>query len=295
MNWDDAKYFLGVARSGQMLGAAKLLGVSQAKLSRRITSLEKSLDCRLFERSTSGCTLTTDGAALLEIATRVETEFTRARTAIKGQESHVSGTIRIGAPDGFGVHFLSPRLGLMSERFPDLNIQLVPVPRSFSLSQREADIAVMVGRPTKGRLRVRKLTDYSLGLYASKGYVRQNGRPKEPFDLSQHRLIGYVEDLIYSPELNYNREILRDWRSGLEIASALGQFEAVRSGAGIGMLHDFIASPCTDLVNLFPERVVQRTYWTVWHERMKSTMRVKAVVAFLDELVRAESVLFMRQ
>jgi DNA-binding transcriptional LysR family regulator len=43
-------------------------------------------------------------------------------------------------------------------------VQLVPVPRSFSLSEREADVAVMVGQPERGRLVVRKLTDYTLGL-----------------------------------------------------------------------------------------------------------------------------------
>lgn len=65
MNWDDTKYFLAVARAGQMLGAARRLNVSQAKLSRRITFLEEALECRLFDRSTGGCVLTPNGAKLL--------------------------------------------------------------------------------------------------------------------------------------------------------------------------------------------------------------------------------------
>ena len=64
----------------------------------------------------------------------------------------MSGTVRIGAPDGFGVAYLAPRLGRLTAEHRELSIQLVPVPRSFSLSRREADIAITVERPTEGRL-----------------------------------------------------------------------------------------------------------------------------------------------
>ena len=120
------------------------------------------------------------------------------------------------------------------------------MPRSFSLSEREADLAIMVGRPEKGRLRVRKLVDYALGLYASKDYLDRAGPPKDLADLTTHSLVGYVDDLIYTPELNYAREFLRDWRSSIEISTAIGQFEAVRAGVGIGICHDFMAAD-TDL------------------------------------------------
>ena len=93
----------------------------------------------------------------------------------------------------------------------------------------------MVGRPDKGRLLARKLTDYSLSLYASPGYLAAHPAPTEPADLARHRLVGYVEDLIAAPALNYTAEFLRGWRSTVELTSAIGQLEAVRSGAGIGV------------------------------------------------------------
>ncbi|MDT9091771.1 LysR substrate-binding domain-containing protein, partial [Escherichia coli] len=78
---------------------------------------------------------------------------------------------------------------------------LVPVPRSFSLSQREADIAITIERPEQGRLMFSKLTDYSLGLYASEAYLAEYGTPADVEALKRHRRIGYVEDLIFSPSL----------------------------------------------------------------------------------------------
>lgn len=290
MNWDDLRYFLAVAREGQMLGAASRLGVSQARLSRHIAALEDAVGARLFDRTTRGSTLTPDGEALFATAERIEAEVLSGTANMQGRDE-VAGTIRVGAPDGFGSAFLAPRLGCFREAYPDLHIQLVPVPRSFSLSEREADIAIMIGRPKTGRLRVRKLVDYALGLYASKDYLDRAGHPEELAALEKHSLVGYVDDLIYTPELNYAREFLRDWRSSIEVSTAIGQFEAVRAGVGIGICYDFMSAG-TNLVRLFPELSVTRSYWTVWHENLRVARRVQAFADLLDRIVREERGLF---
>lgn len=291
MNWDDLRYFLAVAREGQMLGAAGRIGVSQARLSRHIAALEDAVGARLFDRTTRGSILTPDGEALFATAERVEAEVLAGVADMQGRED-ISGTVRIGAPDGFGSAFLAPRLGRFRAAYPNLRVQLVPVPRSFSLSEREADIAVMVGRPDKGRLRVRKLIDYSLGLYAARSYLDRAGSPRVIDNLTTHSLVGYVDDLIYTPELNYAREFSRDWQSDIEVSTAIGQFEAVRAGAGIGICHDFMAAGVPGLVRLFPDLSVTRSYWVVWHENLRVARRVQAVAELLDRIVREDRHLF---
>ncbi len=291
MNWDDLRYFLAVARNGQMLGAARRLGVSQALLSRHIAALEKNVGARLLDRTTKGCALTVDGQELFAMAERIEAEMLSGLSQVGAQEG-IAGTVRIGTPDGFGSAFLAPRLGIFRERYPDLRVQLVPVPRSFSLSEREADVAIMVGRPQKGRLRVQKLVDYSLGLYASQSYLEAAGVPERTADLKSHTLVGYVEDLIYSVELNYTQEFLREWNSDIEISTAIGQFEAVKAGAGIGILHKFMADGVKDLVPLLGDKHIERSYWIVWHENLRVAQRVRAVVDQIDEIVRRERGVF---
>ncbi|MCB1497756.1 MAG: LysR family transcriptional regulator [Bauldia sp.] len=293
MNWDDARYFLAVAREGQMLGASRRLGVSQALLSRRVAALEASVGTRLMDRTTRGCTLTGAGQEVFGAAERMEEEILGAASRLQGSENVYAGTIRIGAPDGFGSAFLAPRLGRLRDTYPELHIQLVPITRSFSLSQREADLAVMVGRPDRGRLRVRRLTDYTIGLYASEDYLARVGRPDTPDDLAMHAKVGYVDDLVYSAELQYANEFLRDWRSAFEVTTAMGQLEVVKAGGGIGALHDFMAFGQPGLVRLFPELVAQRTYWTVWHENMRAARRVAAVASFLDDIVREARAAFL--
>jgi len=288
MNWDDVRCFLSVARSGQFLAAAKRLGVNHATLSRRVSALETSLGSQLFLRSTNGCELTEQGARFLVSAERMEVEMMNAQADLGRVDAAVAGTVRIGAPDGFGVAFLAPRLGALIARYPALRVQLVPVPRSFSLSQREADIAITIERPDQGRLVSAKLTDYSLGLYASRSYLETKGTPPQLEALKDHARIGYVEDLIFAPSLNYTGEIMRDWDAAFEISSAIGQTEAVRSGAGIGILHDYIARQYPELVRLFPQHSILRSYWTTYHESARELVRVRTVVQFLQELIAQE-------
>ena len=293
MNWDDARMFLAVARTGQLLAASRRLGVNHATLSRRVSALEEALKTRLLIRRTNGCDLTAEGEAFLRAAERMETEMLAVQASIGRIDTAVAGTVRVGAPDGFGVSFLAPRLGRLTARHPELKIQLVPVPRSFSLSQREADIAITLERPEQGRLVSSKLTDYTLGLYASRDYLAENGTPETVEELKAHRRVGYVEDLIFTASLNFTGEIMRSWDASFEISSATGQTEAVRSGAGVGILHDYIARQYPELVSLLPDNSIRRAYWTTWHESARDLARVRTVAEFVQELVRQEHAIFL--
>ncbi len=293
MNWDDVRIFLAVARAGQILGAARRLELNHATVSRRIAALEKSLGAKLFRRLTTGSELTAEGQRFLIVAERIEADMIAARADIAGESDEVAGTVRIGAPDGFGVAFLAPRLGQLTERHPQLSIQLVPVPRSFSLSRREADIAITVERPTEGRLVAAKLVDYTLGLYASRAYAERHGLPATLAELKRHRLIGYVADLLISLSLDYGPEIMPDWHASFGVSSALGQMEAVRSGAGIGILHTFIARSYPDLVPVEVSAPIRRAYWLVYHETVRPLRRVQTVSSFIASIVEAERSSFM--
>ena len=292
MNWDDIRLFLAVARAGQILAAARRLGLNHATVGRRLDGLEKAIAAKLFERRPNGCVLTADGAAFLPAAERMEAEMLSARAALGSAEVGLTGTVRIGAPDGFGTAFLAARLGRLSEQHPGLTIQLVPVPRAFSLSRREADIAITMDRPEEGRLVAQKLVDYALGLYASSAYLDAHGRPQTLADLSGHRLVGYVDDLLSTPSLDYAAEIVGDFASRFEISSALGQTEAVAAGAGIGILHAFIAKKRAGLERVLPERELRRAYWLVYHESARGLARITAVAAAIREMVEAERASF---
>jgi DNA-binding transcriptional LysR family regulator len=293
MDWDTVRIFLSVVRAGQFLAAARQLGVDHATVARRITALETKLGAKLFERRTSGCVMTPSGERLLASAERIEAEMLQVQAEIAATDLDVAGTVRIGAPDGFGTLFLSGRLGELARLHPALTVQLVPVPRAFSLSRREADIAITVDRPEAGRVAVRKLTDYSLHLYASKTYLAAHGRPMVQVDLQRHAIITYVQDLLFSPELNFMPELFGPQYRRFECASAVGQNEAVRAGGGIGILHDYHAAIDPELEMVLPALSFQRSYWIVTHLDNRSSLRIRAVANFIADQVAREKTIFI--
>lgn len=278
MDWDNVRAFLAVARQGQFLGASRALRVNQATVARRISALEAALQATLFERSTTGVNLTEAGRKLLSHAERMESEMLQAEADLRQQDVHLSGPVRIGAPDGFTTYFLVPAMAALLERHPGIDIQLVPMPLAVSLARREVDIAITLDEPAAGRVVARKLTDYSLGIFGAKDYLDRVGRPASVEDLAAHRLIGYVETYAFSSALNYVEDLLGGHRTAFECASAVGQVEAVKNGVGLGVLHHFIAADMPDVEPVLPERRAGRSYWLVIHEDVRALGRIRAVV-----------------
>jgi DNA-binding transcriptional LysR family regulator len=239
MDWDNIRIFLSVARAGQFSAAASQLRIDNGTVGRRINALEKSLRVRLFDRQTTGSILTAAGDRLYKAAEEVEAQLLRAQGDLSQSDVELSGTVRIAAPDGFTALFLCSRLGHFKAKHPSLTVQLVPMSRTFSLSKREADLAITIERPDEGRLSVRKLIDYSLHFYAAKKYLAEHGAPKRLEDLQRHCQVTYVQDLIIADQLNFLPELYGPTYSRLECSTAVGQLEAVRGGAGIGILHDY--------------------------------------------------------
>jgi DNA-binding transcriptional LysR family regulator len=292
-DWDDLRFFLAVARAGRLTAAARQLEADHTTVSRRISALEGALRAKLFERRPQGYSLTEQGERLLGLAEGMETQALAVASQVGGADLALSGTVRIGAPDGIGTYFLAPELGALAERHPSLTLQLVALPRTFSLSRREADIAITLEQPTEGRLVSRKLTDYRLRLYASRDYLARHGPMADLADLSGRTLVTYVADLIYSPVLDYFSGLEKYTARRYECASVVAQLEAVRAGVGVGILHDYAVRQFPELQAVLPEVSYLRTYWLVTHADVRNLRRVEEVYSFILSRVRANRGLFV--
>ncbi len=285
-DWDHLRVFLAVARHGQLLAAARHLRLNHATIARRLDALEDALATPLFDRRPTGTALTAAGERLLPVAERIETDVLGIAETFRDEEQEVSGTVRIGAPDGLGNYFLAAELGALATRHPGLTIELVPLPRTFSLSRREADLAIVLDQPVQGRLVISRLTDYTLGIYAAPTYLSRHGTPLREEDLGAHLVVSGVEDLSYASALDYGAVLLRHAGRSFRCASVMGQMEAVRSGTGIGVLHDF-AVPMPDvagqnaLVRIMPHLHFRRSYHLLAHADTHAVRRIAVVREFL--------------
>jgi molybdate transport repressor ModE-like protein len=287
MDWDRVRIFLEVARTGQILGAAKRLKLNHATVARQLSALEKDLKTKLVNRQTTGSSLTPAGVALLAAAERAESELLRIGAELTSAADNLSGTVRIGAPDGLGNYFLADQLGAFAVANPDLIVQLVPLPRAFSLAKREADIVVTLERPEEGRLVATKLTDYTLSVYASTAYLERARPIRTPEDLRGHLLVTYIHDIIYSRALDYASTFKELINRRYECGSVVGQLEAVRAGHGVGILHDYAAQRYPELRRVLPDTRFTRSYWLVSHPDTNETKTVRELRRYIVSKVRA--------
>ncbi|MAY46966.1 Cyn operon transcriptional activator (plasmid) [Paracoccaceae bacterium] len=287
-DWNDLKYFLALHRTKRMTAAAHALGVDQTTVARRIRALEKSIGTQLFIRRANAYELTTAADRLLPIATEVERSSNRVQEQVAGEAVRLQGTIRIGAPDGLGTFFLPPVLALFQHENPDVNIELLAMSREFRLADQEAHLSLNLSLPKSGRLLARKMTDYHLHFFAAPDYLNRHGWPAAMEDLCGHRIVGYIPEILFSSELRYLEDLGLAPSVRFASNSMNAQREAIREGAGIGILPRFMALNDPGLVPVLTDTyLLKRTVWILSHQSTEDISRVRALSDFLQKVSRA--------
>ncbi|MEQ6247775.1 LysR family transcriptional regulator [Sulfitobacter sp. HNIBRBA3233] len=287
-NWDDLRLFLAVARSESLSGAGKLLRLDPATLGRRMARLEQDMETALFLKSPQGYALTAAGVALLERAGAAEQAMLGLDAGAGDATEGLSGQVRVGAPDGC-ANFLLPQVcAAMAREHPNLDIQIVALPRVFNLSRREADMAIGVSAPTAGRLVVRHITGYRLHLAASEAFLARVGPIQTLDDLKAHPLVGYIPDMIFDRELDYLAD-LGAGRVAIASNSVAVQANMIRQGAGIGVVHDFCLPFLPGVRRLLTREVqLDRAFYLIRHADDARNTRLARFADLLAQGLKAE-------
>ncbi|MDM0016679.1 LysR family transcriptional regulator [Variovorax saccharolyticus] len=289
MDWDNLRFFLELSRTGTLVGAARRLAVDHTTVARRIQALEKQVGGALFSREADGHRLTEAGRRLQPQVEAMEAAFRTVERSAPASQEGLSGLVRIGATEGFGTVVLAPQLALFAQAHPKLVIDLLAMPRLVHLSRREADIVISLERPARGPVVVAKLSDYVLRLYASRQYLAKHDPIRTREDLRGHTFVSYVDDLLFSKELQYLDELYKPDSFALRSTSILAQHQATAAGAGIAVLPAFIAERDKSLRRVLPaEANFTRTFWMSVPAETRHLARMKAVWDFLRETVEAQ-------
>ena len=287
-NWDDIRLFLAVAREQSLSGAGKVLRLDPATVGRRMARLEKNLAVTLFVKSQQGYALTEAGTQLMVRAETAEQAMRQASAGVAGQSEGLRGQIRVGAPDGC-ANYVLPQVcaGIVADN-PDLDIQIVALPRVFNLSRREADMAIGVSAPTAGRLVVQKITDYQLHLAAAESYLAAHPPIETLEDLQRHRLVGYIPDMIFDRELDYLAELGLP-RVALASNSVSVQVNLIRQGGGVGVVHDFSLPGTPGVRRVLTNTVhLSRAFYLIRHADDQRNQRLSRFADLLGSGIRAE-------
>lgn len=176
--WDDVRLFLALCRARTVGEAARALRVDASTVSRRLATLEDTLDTTLFSRGRDGVAPTPAADELLPVAEEMEAVALRFAHAADGLEREVSGRVRLTCPPDVASVVVAPLLRELFARHPRLRVELDPGETVLDLTRREADLALRTVRPTRGDLLVTRLVGMRWIAVAAPRVVRALGTLK---------------------------------------------------------------------------------------------------------------------
>jgi DNA-binding transcriptional LysR family regulator len=286
-DWSDLRHFLAVHRAGSLAKASKQLRVDATTVGRRIAQLEQGLGATLFERVPDGLRITDAGRDVLCIAERLEREALALERLVRGRDVNPEGLVRLTTSEAFGARFLAPRLGPIRAKYPGVRLDVITDVRNFNLSRREADIAIRMGATEQTGLVTKKAAVIGFGLYGAKSYLAERGAPKSVDDVPKHDLVGYEESLVATPEEAWIAGAARGKPYVLRSNSTNLLCEAMRTGAGLGMLPCWMGD-ADDALARVREAHVTRDLSLVVHEDSRRMARIRLVYDALADLFAKE-------
>jgi DNA-binding transcriptional LysR family regulator len=241
MKLDGITTFVAVAEVGSISGAARRLRLSKSVVSDRLTELERRLGARLVHRSTRKLSLTEDGVAFLERASRIAREVEEAAADIAERRGTLFGPLRISAPVTFGRMHLGPAIYPFLVRHPAIELTLDLDDRRVDAAADGYDAVVRHGPLADSRLMAWRLAPSRRTLVASPDYLERHGTPNSLGDLDGHRGIFYtnrgVADWRFSGP---DRTTIVRGRPALRVNNGDMMRDAALAGIGIALLPIFI-------------------------------------------------------
>ncbi|MFK7986111.1 MAG: LysR family transcriptional regulator [Sandaracinaceae bacterium] len=278
--WDDVRLFLSSARARSFTAAAVEEGIEQSTMSRRIAGLESRLGVRLFDRAPRGLALTPAGERLFQRAERVEAEMQGLEDEASGEETRVSGLVRLALTETVAVHVVVPHvLPLLRDRYPELEVTLLTSYRNADLVQRDADLALRFQRPDRSDLVHRRIARLETAVLANRAYAER----RRPDELDW---IGLGMPGVDAPESRWvAAHVGRPPR--FSTSGYLTQVEMVRVGLGVAVLTRSWMQIDPDLIalDLGLPKTPPIDLHLVAHAARRKIPRIAAVWDVLQEVV----------
>ena len=284
-DWGLIRSFLAALDQGSLLGAARVLRISQPTVGRHIAELESQLGVVLFERTGRGLLPSATALQLAEAARGMEAGALQLARTLSGAQTQTSGSVRITASVPVAVHLMPPLLARLRQALPDIQIELVSSNQVSNLLRREADIAVRMVRSDQSSLVARKIGVVGLGAYAHKRYLARHGALRQPTDLLQHALIGSDADPAILQGFQAMGYPVSRASFALRSDDFLVQWQAVRAGLGVGFAADYLARTEPDVVQVLPGllKIPPLPMWLAVHREIRTNRLIRAVYDFLAE------------
>ena len=284
-NWDDIRYFLAVARCGNLSSAAKELGVNHSTVSRRIQALEERHGVRLFERLPSGYEMNVAASAIYELALELEAKNQQVSRQLFGQDSRLQGEINLTMPHDIFNYCLSEDLAEFKQLQPRILTNLYVAKGVKNLAAREADVAIRLTPEPPEYLIGKKIAGIQHGIYA-------------PANLDFTKLISVI---LWSNESSLPAWVQENYpqaRIAMRVDDLYSMYAAVKAGVGIARMPCYLPDVMLDTSVKRLRIDVPLSQWGLWvlsHVDLRNTAKVRCCREFLAERLLLRKSLFEGQ
>jgi DNA-binding transcriptional LysR family regulator len=200
--WTDYKILLALKEGGSVAGAARVLGVDAATVSRRLAAAESALGAVLVVRGGRQFLFTAEGTTALEAARGMHSLAVSAASAIRAAKAEIEGLVRVSCVAGL-ASLLVAFQALVEEKHPGLHVDVSPDFHRADLANGEADIALRMSEPKEADLIGVQGFEIGLSAFASRSYVAACGLPATREDLRAHKIIRYTRRFADVPEFGW--------------------------------------------------------------------------------------------
>ncbi|MDC0667851.1 LysR family transcriptional regulator [Nannocystis radixulma] len=286
---DRLARFVAVVETASFSAAARRLGLPKSSVSRGVVGLEQAMGVRLLHRTTRRVAATTAGAALYERTAPLVAALQRSLAELPELEEQPSGRLRVTTTVDLGAAVFADIVARFVARYPHVEVDMRLANNVVDLVADGIDVAIRVARRPLGdaSFTARKLGTVDVQLYAAPTYLARRGTPRTPRELAGHAWVVYRGGPTLRLEGPGDPHVLRP--AGAIVCDDMTfARQALRAGAGIGILPNFFAD--ADVAAGLLVRVLPR--WSIrsgalWLLCAGSRHLPRKVTAFREFVVEA--------
>jgi len=276
---EDLRLIAAVGHEGSLAGAARWIAVNHASAWRRLGRLERRLGVRLFERSRTGYSPTPAGEEAIAVAEHVALQLDDLARRVKGQDVRATGVVRLTTTETL-LGLLAPILAELRDAHPGIVVEVVTSNAFFTLTRRDADIALRPSVTAPDNLVARRLARIATAVYATTAYAEPR-RKRDPLLLDW---LAPDESLAHIGSAHWITNRIESERIVSRASSLTALLAMASAGMGVAPLPCFLGDADPTLCRVMePIPEMESALWLLTHPDLRRTVRVRAVY---DVLVR---------
>jgi DNA-binding transcriptional LysR family regulator len=271
---EDLGLLVALAKAGSLAGAARKLRMNHASAWRRLGALEARLGVRLFERLRTGYAPTPAGEAAIAMAERVMGEISETARRLAGQDLRPTGVVRLTTTEAL-LGFIAPVLKELRVLQPGLVVEIAAANAFFTLTRRDADIALRPAEAAPEGLVARRVATIASAIYAAPTYMAGKG-DADPLGLDW---LSPDDSLSHLRSARWVARHVEPGRIVHRANSLTVLREAARAGLGLVPLPCFLGDADAGIIRVTPPIADMASgLWLLTHPDLRRTPRVRAVI-----------------